>query len=65
MSLLREACREVAQPRRGLLGREWMAARQEWIDAGNQWPGGEVAEFDEVLRLIIATPDEPFDWDEI
>lgn len=39
----------------------WMAARDAWMAAGNNWPGGEVAEFAEVLAVIIATPDEPWD----
>ncbi|MET8795354.1 hypothetical protein ABZV91_02665 [Nocardia sp. NPDC004568] len=40
---------------------EWMQARQDWIDAGNNWPGGEVAEFAEVLEVLRAAPDEPWD----
>jgi hypothetical protein len=35
------------------------------MNAGNQWPGGEAAEFAEDSQVVIATPDEPFYWDAI
>lgn len=40
---------------------EWIQARQDWIAAGNEWPGGEAAEFSEVLAVLSSDPPEPWD----
>lgn len=45
---------------------EWCDARAAWVAAGNEWPGGEVARWQEEFTYILDNwrdqPMEPFDW---
>lgn len=40
---------------------DWFAARDEWVEAGNVWPGGENARWQEEFVELVAAPDEPWD----
>ncbi len=39
----------------------WTAARWAWVEAGNSWPGGDVALGQEHVTVAAQLPDEPFD----
>ncbi len=38
----------------------WRAAREAWVDAGNEWPGGVVAMSEQHTQVACRLPDEPF-----
>lgn len=40
----------------------WRTARDEWVAAGNVWPGGETAKTVGEIAISITLHDEPFDW---
>lgn len=47
---------------------DWTAARDEWVEAGNEWPGGEEArqrEESDYLKRNVGTDRDlypPIDW---
>lgn len=41
--------------------RLWRDARNQWVAAGNVWPGGEVERANGQLAVVIHLRDEPLD----
>lgn len=38
----------------------WCQAREAWVAAGNEWPGGPVAMSEQQSTVACRLPDEPF-----